>query len=322
VPGGRVTDHLPQDVVEILDRGDFCYVAAATRRGPHVTPMVFALAEGRVWVTTSRGSVKARAWRVDPAVAGMVRAADAAVVFAGTVRTYDLFEVGSWVRGLFDAPTLASASTRFTRKNARFFAGYAVDARHVPLSWTPPSRVFAAIEVERAAIVGPAGVTETVGAWPRSLPSIERFRAAAAGPSPLGGLPDDVHSPVGERGEGALALTGGHGLAVLPVAWTVQRAGLYAALAPTALELAGLSGARVGAALAIDRSSWWRARDMTGAMVRGDAEVAVPEALTAGAASAGRISRAAGAAEGDAIVRLRPEELVWWRGWTSGTVVA
>jgi hypothetical protein len=317
-----VSEHLPQDVVGILDRGDFCYVAAATRGGPHVTPMVFALAEDRVWVTTSRGSVKARAWRVDPAVAGMVRAADAAVVFAGAVRTYDLLEVGSWARGLFDAPALASASTRFTRKNARFFAGYAIDARHVPLSWTPPGRVFAAIEIERAAVVGPTGVTEAIGGWPRSLPTIERFRTAVAGASPLAGLPDDVHSPVGERGEGALALEGAHGLAVLPVTWTVQRTGLYAALPPTALELAGLAGPRPGAALAIDRSSWWRAREMTGAMVRGDAEIAVPGALTSGATSATRIARAAGAAEGDAIVRLRPEELVWWRGWTSGTVVA
>lgn len=317
-----MSDRLPQEAVEVLERADFCYVAAATRRGPHVTPMVFAHAEGRIWVTTSRGSAKARAWRVDPAVAGMVRTAHAAVSFAGSVRTYDLFEVGSWVRGVVDAPALASASTRFTRKNARFFAGYAVDARHVPLSWTPPGRVFAAIDVERAAVVGPGGVVEKIGAWPRRIPSIERFRAAPAGPSPLAGLPDDVHSPVGERGEGALALEGAHGLSVLPVAWTVQRAGLYTALPPMALELAGLDGPRAGAALAIDRSSWWRARDMTGAMVRGDAEVAVPEALTSGAASAARIARAAGAAEGEAIVRLRAEELVWWRGWTSGTVVA
>jgi hypothetical protein len=185
-----VSEHLPRDVVEILDHGDLCYVAAATRHWPHVTPMVFALSEGRVWVTTSRGSVKARAWRADPAVAGMVRAADAAVVFTGTARTYDLFEVGSWVRGLAAAPTLASASTRFTRKNARFFAGYAVDARHVPLSWTPPGRVFAAIDIERAAVLGPAEVAETIGGWPRARPSIERFRAAGAGRHPLEGLPD------------------------------------------------------------------------------------------------------------------------------------
>lgn len=317
-----MSDRLPPGVVDVLDRGDFCYVAAATPQGPHVTPMVFALAEDRVWVTTSRSSVKARTWRLDPSVAGMVRAGASVVVFTGTVRTYDLFEVGSWVRSLFEAPALAMASTRFTRKNARFFAGYAVDARHVPLSWTPPGRVFAAIEVERSAVLDPSGVVETFGRWPASLPSIERFRAAGAGGSPLDGLPADVHSPVGERGEGALALEGSQAPAVLPVAWTVRGAGLYAALPPGALELAGLAGARPRGALAIDRSSWWRARDMTGAMVRGGVEVAVPSVLASGAASAGRIARAAGAKDGAAVVRLRPRELVWWRGWTSGTVVA
>ncbi|HEU4356457.1 MAG TPA: pyridoxamine 5'-phosphate oxidase family protein [Actinomycetota bacterium] len=316
-----MSEQLPSDVVEILDRGDFCYVAAATRHGPHVTPMVFVLSEGRVWVTTSRGSVKARAWRADPEVAGMVRAADVAVVFAGTVRTYDLLEVGSWVRGIAATPALASASTRFTRKNARFFAGYALDARHVPLSWTPPGRVFAAIDIERAAILGPADVVETLGAWPRRRSSIERFRAAGAGRHPLEGLPEDVHPLVGDRGEGALALEGSHGLAVLPAAWTVQRGGLYAALPPRQLELVGSTGPRPGAALAIDRSSWWRARDMIGAMIRGGAEIALPEALTSGGSSVARIARAAGAAEDAAVVRLRPAELVWWRGWTSGTVI-
>lgn len=317
-----MSEHLPHAVVEILDRGDLCYVAAATRRGPHVTPMVFALSEGRVWVTTARGSAKARAWRADPEVAGMVRAADAAVIFAGTVRTYDLFEIGSWIRGVAATPTLASASARFTRKNARFFAGYAVDARHVPLSWTPPGRVFAAIDIERAAVLGLADVAETIGGWPRARPSIERFRAAGAGRHPLEGLPDDVQPLVGDRGEGALALEGSHGLAVLPAAWTVQRSGLYAALPTRQLELAGLAGPRPGAALAIDRSSWWRARDMTGAMIRGGAEVTFPRALTSGGPSAARIARGAGTAEDAAVVRLRPEELVWWRGWTSGTVIA
>ena len=56
-------NELPMPVRRLLERGAFCHVAATTPAGPHVTPMVFAEAGGRVWVTTSRGSVKARAWR-------------------------------------------------------------------------------------------------------------------------------------------------------------------------------------------------------------------------------------------------------------------
>jgi hypothetical protein len=159
--------------------------------------MVFAL-RGSVWVTTSRGSVKARAWRADPPSpdgAGRRRRGG----LHRNCRTYDLFEVGSWVRGLAAAPTLASASTRFTRKNARFFAGYAVDARHVPLSWTLPD-AYSRLSTSAGRGPGPREVAETIGGWPRARPSIERFRAAGAGGT-LEGLPDDVHPLVGDRGE-------------------------------------------------------------------------------------------------------------------------
>ncbi len=311
---------LPSDAQDVLERGDLCYLATSTRHGPHVTPTVFVFAKGRLWVTTSRGSVKARAWRVEPAVAGLVRAGDVSLIFTGAVRTFDLLEVGSWARNLLEAPALASASMRFTRKNARFFAGYAVDARHVPLSWTPPGRVFTGIDLERVAVVGPEGVCETLGDWPRSAVSLPRFRAARVGTPVLDALPEDVRDPLGVRGHGALALEGAGGAVVLPVSWLVEGGSLYAAVGHETLQLASLSGSRTRAALAMDRSSWWRARNMTGAMIRGTGEVAVPEALVSGATSAARIARVAGAERGASLVRLRAEQLVWWRGWSSGTV--
>lgn len=107
---------------------------------------------------------------------------------------------------------------------------------------------------------------------------------------------------------------------VLPVSWVADGGSLYAATSRETLGLASLSQTRARAALAIDRSSWWRARNMTGAMLRGSGEVAVPEALVSGAASATRVARASGAERGAAVVRLRAEQLVWWRGWSSGTV--
>jgi nitroimidazol reductase NimA-like FMN-containing flavoprotein (pyridoxamine 5'-phosphate oxidase superfamily) len=313
-------EDLPRDAEDVLERGDLCYVATATRHGPHVTPMVFAVSDGRVWLTTSRGSVKARAWRIDASVGGLVRTGDVAVAFTGEVRTFDLLDVGSWLRDLFEAPALAAASARFSRKNARFFAGYAVDARHVPLSWTPPGRVFTAIELERVALLGPAGVAEAFGAWDRAVPSVERFRASRTGPDPLEGVPEEVRDALGERGQGALALQAPTGVVVLPVSWVVSGAGLYAALAREDLALAGLRDPRPLAALAIDRASWWRARNMTGVMVRGRAEIAAPGGLTSGGGSLARLVAAAGAPEDAALVRLRAGRLVWWQGWTSGTV--
>jgi hypothetical protein len=60
---------------------------------------------------------------------------------------------------------------------------------------------------------------------------------------------------------------------------------------------------------------------MVGAMVRGQGEIAVVEQLTSGTRSAEAIIASAGLErEGAALVRVRPERLVWWRGWSSGTV--
>ncbi len=313
---------LPADVRALLDRGELCYVAASARHGPHVTPTVFAVAAGRVWVTTSRVSVKARAWRTDPRAAGLVRVGEVALCFAGTARTYDALELEAILPNLLDAPVVALAWARFVRRNARFFAGYALDARHVPLAWTPPARVFTAIDLERAAIVGPEGVAETFGPWPRRrTASAGRFRAGRAAVPALEALPEDVREPLGEVGRGALALACGEdGLTVLPVGWVSSGGFVYAAMARETLALAGADRPRVPAALALDRASWWRARHMVGAMLRGEAELVVPGELEAGARSASAIARAAGSAGDAALARMRPERLVWWRGWTSGTV--
>lgn len=311
---------LPADVEAILERGELCYLAANARHGPHLTPTVFALSDERVWVTTSRGSVKARAWAGDPTAAGLVRLGEVAVTFRGPVRTFDALDAETWLPSLLEAPALVRAWLRFTRRNARFFAGYAVDARNVPLAWTPPARIFTAIALERAAVVGPEGVAETFGDWSRSAASVPRFRARTAPVSVLEALPEDVGEPLGEAGRGALALAGRDGLVALPVAWVVRDGWLYAALPREVLALAGAREARVPAALTLDRASWWRARHMVGAMARGEAELAVVAELAVGARSAERIAREAGVGGDAALIRMWPERLVWWRGFTSGTV--
>jgi hypothetical protein len=110
-------------------------------------------------------------------------------------------------------------------------------------------------------------------------------------------------------------------MVILPCAWAEDGAALYATLPATALELADLRDPRPPAALVIDRASWWRARHMTGAMLRGTGEVVATDRLASGGRSADRIVQAAGAEpEGAALVRLRPHRVVWWRGWSSGTV--
>lgn len=310
---------VPASVREVLERGSFCHVAASTPHGPHVTPMVFVAAGGSVWVTTSRGSVKARAWRSDPRVAGSVRDGERAVAFAGTVTTYDLLDAESWGRSLTHGPLLALAGARFTRKNARFFAGYAVDANRVPFAWTPPGRVFAEIRIERSAVLEGGRVRSAWGEWRDAAEGADRFRATRTGEPVLGRVPE---AGFGDAGEGVLGIETPDGPVALPVRWVAEGGGVYAVLERDALALAGAKGSpRI--AIEIDRPSTWRARAMVGAMVRGDGEIAVASELSSGATSATRIARRAGLQADDvALVRVRPRTVVWWRGWSSGTVPA
>jgi hypothetical protein len=319
--GIGVSVAVPAPVRRVLEQGDLCHVVAATPAGPHVTPMVFATAGDRVWVTTSRGSVKARAWRADPRVAGMVRARELAVCFAGTVTTYDLLDPDSWSRSLRQGPMIALASARFTRKNARFFAGYAVDAHRVPLAWTPPGRVFAEITIDRSVVLDERAAISVWGDWGAETQGATTFRAVRTGDPPLARLPEEVGAELGGTGAAALGLSTPGGPVVLPARWLAHGAAVYAVLDEEVLALAGIADPGVQAALQIDRASWWRAREMTGAMIRGRAEVAVVGWLDSGVRSAESIVAAAGVErEGAALVRVRPDRLVWWRGWSSGTV--
>jgi nitroimidazol reductase NimA-like FMN-containing flavoprotein (pyridoxamine 5'-phosphate oxidase superfamily) len=302
----------------VLDQGRFCAVATTTPHGPHCTPLVFASSGGRLWLTTSRRSAKTRAWRSDRTVGGLVRHGDLAVTFTGSVKLYDALDRSTWGDAFAGATSIARATAAFSAKNARFFAGYAIDAKQVPFAWTPPGRVFVGIDLERVALVDDEGVQEGRGRWRGEAGSHASFRRTKPDRDPFADVPSDVRARLGEEGVGALTLVGDRGPVVLPVRWRVDEHGLYAALPAQTLALAD-AGPDAPAALMLDRASAWRARDMVGAMVQGTAALHVIAALGSGA----KIAAATAASidpNADALVRVSPARLVWWRGWSSGTV--
>ncbi len=307
-------------IERVLARGRFCHLASTTERGPHVTPTVFAAWGGSVWVTTARGSVKARAWRLDPSVGGLVRDGNEAVTFTGRVRTYDVFDAATWPDALLRSPVVTAASLRFTRKNARFFAGYAVDARRVPFAWTPPNRVFAEVEIDRAALLVGGDVRERVGDWPLETdrPPRTSFRSARAADA-LAVLPGPVRAELGERGDAALAFEVDGGPVVVPARWAVTNDRLVASVPGPVLRLTGASDlARV--ALELDRPSSWRARCMLGCMVQAVAELFEPGSVRSGARSLSSVIESTGGdPHNGALARLRPSRVVWWEGWMSGS---
>jgi hypothetical protein len=324
-----VISPLPAEVGGLLREGSFCYLASRSGRWPHLTPVVYGVHASRLWVTTARRSVKASSWKRSPVAAGLVRAGDRALTFAGPVEVHDLLDPSTWVRSVLGGPRVTLAAAEFARRNARFFAGYAVDAPRVPLAWTPPGRVFAAVAMDRAALLGEAAAGRGEpfgrwGSWPKrpAIRSRASFRAGAGarGRHPFDGAPEDVLERIGSDGQGALAVEGTTGLTVLAVRWLVRAGAVYAAVPRRELALAGIP-AQAPAALVADHASSWRARAMAGVMARGTAAVHLPSSLRSGRRSAERLLLAAGLDPAHAaLVLVRPERVVWWRGWSSGTV--
>jgi len=310
---------VPDAARDVFERGSICYLAAPSPAGPHVTPVVFVLDGRRVWGTTSRGTTKVRRWRRAPVAGGLVRDRDRAVIFRGPVATYDALDPSTWPRSLARAPQVARASARFTLKNARFFAGYARDVGRLPLAWTPPARVVFSVDLESGALLEGGRVTERWGSWGRRPEGRRGYRAVGTG-LPDRDLPEAVRSLLGRRGEGTLGLEGPGGPVVLPAVWGRSRGSFLVVLPRRLLALAEPSSER-RASLVVDAASGWRAARMRGVLLRGEAEVFLPDEVRTGREALLRAMAAAGDLPSDpAVVRLRPRTAVWWEGWSSGTV--
>jgi hypothetical protein len=213
-------------------------------------------------------------------------------------------------------------------KNARFFAGYAVDARRVPFAWSPPGRLFAGIELLAGRVLDTetGDVLEGWGEWAsgasyaRAYAPLGRTRAIDSK------VPAAIRSAVGTSGAGALALQSRAQISVLPAAW--RRAGsegAFDAVIPQGFVRLARAGPRPQAALTIGHAARWRAAEMTGMLLQGRAEIFSPTRVRGGAALLRRrVNAMVGEAkwEDPVLVRLRPARIVWWEGWTSGIVRA
>jgi Pyridoxamine 5'-phosphate oxidase len=307
-------------VQDVLEQGRFCAIATSTPHGPHCTPLVFALSGGRLWITTSRRSAKTRTWKTDPTVGGLVRHGDLAVTFTGAASLYDALDRGTWGDAIAGATSIARATAAFSAKNARFFAGYAMDAKQVPFAWTPPGRVLVGIDLDRVALIDDEGVQEGRGKWRGETVSHPTFRRSTKGADPLALVPADVRTRLGSEGDGALTLIGDRGPVVLPARWRADPHALYAALPAETLALAD-AGPDAPAALMIDRASAWRAREMVGTMIQGTAGLFDVDRLGTGVKTAAGLATAIDP-NAEMLVRLDPDRFVWWRGWSSGSAHA
>ncbi|HEX2089710.1 MAG TPA: pyridoxamine 5'-phosphate oxidase family protein [Actinomycetota bacterium] len=319
-----MTDAIPQAARDILRSGVLCYMSVRTARGPHLTPVVYVLDGGRLWVTTSRSSLKARIWRKDRHVAGLVEDGGRVVTFRGSVRVYDGLDPLSWPSAVLAGPRLLRAAARFTMKNARFFAGYAVDASRVPLAWSPPGRVFAAIDVEGGRVLDDDGgnVLDAWGRWPADVDYSESFSPPGRQPQIHRSVPAGVLDAARSATFGALALQGPL-LTVLPVRprWS-RRSPRYEAILPRSFADLAFVDSEFRAAVTVGYASTWRAAEMRGMLFQGKGRLFALDGVRKGRDALRRRVQGYGKRETPqdlALALLRPSRVVWWDGWTSGS---
>ena len=158
-------------------------------------------------------------------VAGLVRSGAGSVAFTGTVRTYDLLDDETWGRSIAQSPVLALAALRFTRKNARFFAGLRGGRASRPARMDPAGRVFAELRLERTACSRTAGSPSAWGDWGDRVRGRRSVPGRAGRRRPAASLPDEIRRGLGAAGRARSRSRTGEGLVVLPVRLDRRRRG-------------------------------------------------------------------------------------------------
>ncbi|MFL5768068.1 MAG: hypothetical protein ACJ758_09540, partial [Actinomycetota bacterium] len=230
----------------------------------------------------------------------------------------------TWIASIPRTRAIIRATRAFTLRNARFFAGYAVDARRVPLAWTPPGRVFAEISLDRGAVIENGAVVSRWGGWPEqaAVSVRDRFDAETARERfAFSGVPPAMIASLRRGGPAALAVrSGDRRPVVIPVSYAIDRGEVLIAVSSELLSASG-SGPSFEVSLEVDVESAWRARSMVGAFLAGSAEAFVPDRLSSGRQEAMRaLEQVRRSPAEDALLRLHTERVTWWEGWTSGTV--
>jgi hypothetical protein len=210
----------------ILEQGRHAYVAVAAPAGPHVTPELYSVADGRLWCWTAATTVKAKVVGDDPRVAAVVTTGSRSVALTGHARRYDPADVRNLPKALKEPRALGEATLRFGLRNAADLGAFATDLVSGRLGRTlPPRRVLIGITPHRMVVVDAGRIELATGTWAEE---------------PTDGAPvtDGTRDAV-------IAWETDHGPVALPARVDVDQ---HTAWLPTALvALAGLpSPARVG----------------------------------------------------------------------------
>jgi hypothetical protein len=254
---GRIEMHsVDTDAKSLIHEGRVAYVTVDSRRGPHVTPFLYAFGGGRFWFLGAADTLTVRLTDAATPAGVQVRAGSGDVVLTGTLQRIDAFrlaDVAREGRGLLHAPP---ALARYALRNAPDLIGFGRDALRGNAGRLPPTRrVLLRFDPERELVVDGQTVTPPGPVRPTA--------------STTAGAPPPDREPDGGSVSAVLAVHGDDGPIAMPVRWdaAARRGWVAAALADATGLRAGAGAVGLGAYGAPGPAA------KTGRMVRGEVEL-------------------------------------------------
>lgn len=294
--GGHWLDEPPFD--EILRLQSKCFLAVETKSGPHVTPTMFTLASGRIWLVAERSALKSRVIPGASQVGVSIRHGDSALVISGRASLMD--PAKPWLHlDLRERLMAAPALARYLLHQGSRLGGYVTAPVSALRDLNPARRVLVCISPERVALVRGATVTDRRGPGGSRVVPDEVASAPAIGERlDLPQVPEDLVSlACRSRVSAVLGWQTGLGPLALPAHWHGDRGW---ASVPAAL-LQGVSVSEV--ALCLEHEEGDQLGDQKGLLVRGRGKVV-------------------GSRDEYAAVAIEPDRATFWEGAEAETVDA
>jgi hypothetical protein len=287
----------------ILKAAETCYLAIDTKSGPHVTPVAFAVASGRLWTVVPRDALKTRIVRKRPSVGLCIRAGGSSLSISGCGEILDPARVwdlpGALPETLLSGPALAAYGVR----NARRLAGYFMGSPGSLKQLMPAGRVLLAIRPDAVAISGAGGVVAEHGQWPRT--TLRTKKVDGRSKPRRGPATEDLPERLGDLIEsdlvsGVVALSEDGGPIVLPATWSASEK-----VVRVKKDIFSLVGGtrRRAAALCLDVRDSGALEDQQGVMLRGEARILGHDGK-------------------DLLIAIDAEKTTFWQGAYASTVPA
>lgn len=273
------------ELAPILDDAPLAYLAVESKSGPMVTPLLFAVRDGRVWMVMPRASAKVDAIGRNAVVGLAAGTPGAMAVVQGSARLVDPMRPQSLVGALPEALLSPRAMTSYVAGNLDHLAGLIGPGVLSP-------RTAAALRPQRAAAVRAGEALWTTGNWPEGAPPYDD-RDLAPPALPLGRVPSALAGLASSAGDVVVGWSTPSGPVVLPGRWDPEG---RSAIVRTDLFTATGCLPQARACILFDGTHGTSLDGKVGLVIRG------------------RGSAHAGAGDETGRLTIRAERFSWWQG--------